>query len=79
MRSHRAVLDPLQPSGGQPADAIPSFGCETPMKRAGRPAEIAPVRVLVTSQESRYITGEVFGVTGGNTCPDEGACRLPLQ
>ena len=60
---------PLQPSGGQPADAIPSFGSETPMKRPGQPAECAPIYVLLASQESSYITGEVFGVTGGNTLP----------
>ncbi len=60
---------PLQPSGGQPPDAIPSFGAETPMKRPGQPAECAPIYVLLASQESSYITGEVFGVTGGNTLP----------
>jgi len=60
---------PLQASGGQPPEAIPSFGSETPMKRPGQPAEIAPIYVLLASQESSYITGEIFGVTGGNTLP----------
>lgn len=60
---------PLQPSGGQPPEAIPSFGDEVPMKRPGQPAECAPIYVLLASQESSYITGEVFGVTGGNTLP----------
>lgn len=60
---------PLQPSGGQPQDAIPSFGSEVPMKRPGQPAECAPVYVLLASQESSFITGEVFGITGGNTLP----------
>ncbi len=31
----------------------------------GQPVEIAPVYVLLASQEGSYITGEVFGVTGG--------------
>lgn len=60
---------PLQPSGGQPQDKIPAFGSETPMGRPGQPAECAPIYVLLASQESSYITGEVFGVTGGNTLP----------
>ncbi len=59
----------LQPSGGQPDEKIPDFGGHTPMKRPGQPAECAPVYVLLASQESSYITGEVFGVTGGNPTP----------
>ena len=63
------VWTPLQPSGGQPQDAVPKFGEEVPMKRPGQPAEVAPVYVLLASQESSYITGEVYGVTGGNPLP----------
>ena len=59
----------LQPSGGQPREKIPQFGLQTPMKRPGQPAECAPLYVLLASQESSYITGEVFGVTGGNPLP----------
>jgi NAD(P)-dependent dehydrogenase (short-subunit alcohol dehydrogenase family) len=60
---------PLQPSGGQPQEKIPEFGSETPMGRPGQPAECAPIYVLLANQESSYITGEVFGVTGGNPLP----------
>lgn len=60
---------PLQPSGGQPQEKIPDFGSETPMGRPGQPAECAPIYVLLASQESSYITGEIFGVTGGNPLP----------
>ena len=60
---------PLQPSGGQPQEKIPKFGSETPMGRPGQPAECAPIYVLLATQESSYITGEVFGVTGGNPLP----------
>jgi NAD(P)-dependent dehydrogenase (short-subunit alcohol dehydrogenase family) len=59
----------LQPSGGQPEEKIPHFGEQSPMKRPGQPAEIAPVYVLLGSQESSYVTGEVYGVTGGNPTP----------
>ena len=59
------VWTPLQPSGGQPPKKIPAFGSETPMKRAGQPVEMAPLFVLLASQESSYVTGEVYGATGG--------------
>jgi len=60
---------PLQTSGGQTQDVITEFGSEVPMKRPGQPAECAPIYVFLASQESSYITGESFGVTGGNTLP----------
>jgi NAD(P)-dependent dehydrogenase (short-subunit alcohol dehydrogenase family) len=59
----------LQPSGGQPTEKIPHFGEQTPMKRPGQPAELASVYVLLASQESSYVVGEVYGVTGGNPTP----------
>ena len=55
----------LQISGGQTQDKIPQFGQKTPMKRAGQPAELAPVYVYLASQESSYVTAEVHGVCGG--------------
>ncbi len=63
------VWTPLQPSGGQPEDKIPDFGSKVPMKRPGQPAELAPIYVLLASQESSFVTGEVYGVTGGNHLP----------
>ena len=59
------VWTPLQPAGGQPPEAIPEFGSQTPLKRAGQPVEMAPAYVLLATQESSYITGEVIGATGG--------------
>ncbi|EJF91493.1 SDR family oxidoreductase [Bartonella tamiae] len=56
---------PLQPSGGQPMDAIPQFGGETPIGRAGQPVEIAPLYVLLASAETSYCSGQVFGAGGG--------------
>jgi len=56
---------PLQSSGGQPQDKIEKFGSTTPLGRPGQPAEIAPIYVLLASQESSYMTGEVVTVTGG--------------
>lgn len=56
---------PLQPSYGQPQEKLSQFGQDTPLGRAGQPAELAPTYVFLASQESSYITGEIIGVTGG--------------
>ena len=63
------VWTPLQSSGGQPRKKIPEFGSKTPLGRPGQPAEMAPLYVVLASQESSYVTGEVFGATGGNHLP----------
>lgn len=60
---------PLQPSGGQPTDALVEFGSNTPMGRPGQPAELAGIYVLLASPESSYSTGQIFGATGGNGGP----------
>ena len=60
---------PLQASGGQPTEALPEFGKETPLGRAGQPAELGPVYVFLASQESSYITGETLNVNGGMPTP----------
>ena len=59
------VWTPLQVSGGQTQDKVERFGTQVPMGRPGQPVELAPVYVLLASQEGSYITGEVYGVTGG--------------
>lgn len=46
-------------------DKVGEFGKETPLGRAGQPAELAPAYVFLASPESSYITGEVIAVTGG--------------
>lgn len=47
------------------AEKVAVFGEETPMERAGQPAEVAPAYVFLASSEASYITGEVIAVTGG--------------
>jgi NAD(P)-dependent dehydrogenase (short-subunit alcohol dehydrogenase family) len=63
------VWTPLQTSGGQPMEKIPPLGEKLPLGRPGQPAELAPIYVLLASQESSFVTGEVYGVTGGNPLP----------
>ena len=55
----------LQPSGGQTQEKVQHFGEHTAFGRPGQPVEIAPVYVLLASQEASFTTGEVYGVTGG--------------
>jgi NAD(P)-dependent dehydrogenase (short-subunit alcohol dehydrogenase family) len=58
------IWTPLIPSTMPPEKAA-TFGENTPLGRAGQPAELAPLFVFLASAESSYITGEVIGVTGG--------------
>ena len=48
-----------------PPDDVENFGSNYPLGRPGQPVEVAPVYVLLASDESSYISGERFGVTGG--------------
>ena len=52
-----------------PPEQVQSFGKQSPMGRAGQPAELAPAYVFLASQESSYITGDRIGVTGGTPLP----------
>ena len=38
-----------------------------PMKRAGKPGEIADAIVFISSEKATFITGQVIGVNGGKT------------
>ena len=59
------VWTPLQTAGGQPTEALPEFGEQTPIGRAGQPAELAPAYVFLASAEASYVSGAVVPVTGG--------------
>lgn len=58
------IWTPLIPST-MPPDQVESFGQQVPMKRAGQPAEVAPVYVLLASDQASYISGARIAVTGG--------------
>lgn len=58
------IWTPLIPSTF-PADQVAKFGSDTPMGRAGQPAEIAPCYVFLASRDSSYIAGQVLHPNGG--------------
>lgn len=62
------VWTPLIPST-MPQEQVEQFGKQTPLGRPAQPAELAPVYVLLASDEGSYLSGEVFGVTGGRPLP----------
>ena len=59
------VWTPLQPSHGQPQEKLTKFGQSTALGRAGQPAELAPLYVFLASQQASFVSGEVYGATGG--------------
>ena len=58
------IWTPLIPST-MPEEKVEHFGEETPLGRVGQPAELAPVYVLLASDEGSYISGARIAVTGG--------------
>ncbi|WP_250008240.1 SDR family oxidoreductase [Actinoplanes sp. M2I2] len=58
------IWTPLIPST-MPPEQVEEFGKNTPLGRPGEPREVAPVYVLLASDEGSYISGAVVPVTGG--------------
>jgi hypothetical protein len=58
------VWTPLIPST-MPPEHVAHFGENYPIKRPAQPAELAPVYVLLASDEASYVSGTMIGVTGG--------------
>jgi NAD(P)-dependent dehydrogenase (short-subunit alcohol dehydrogenase family) len=58
------IWTPLIPAT-MPAKEVESFGSQVPLGRPGQPAELAPVYVLLASDEASYVSGARIAVTGG--------------
>ena len=58
------IWTPLIPST-MPPDQVEGFGEDTPLGRAGQPAELAAAFVLLASDDGSYISGARIAVTGG--------------
>jgi Dehydrogenases with different specificities (related to short-chain alcohol dehydrogenases) len=62
------VWTPLIPSTLL-AEKVKNFGADTIFGRAAQPAELAPLFVFLAGDEASYVSGEIYGATGG---------RMPL-
>jgi NAD(P)-dependent dehydrogenase (short-subunit alcohol dehydrogenase family) len=60
------VWTPLIPST-MPEEKVRQFGADTAFERAAQPVELAPLFVFLASNEARFVTGEVYGATGGQS------------
>jgi NAD(P)-dependent dehydrogenase (short-subunit alcohol dehydrogenase family) len=59
------IWTPLIPQSFD-AEKVEQHGQKAPLQRAGQPAEVAPIYVFLASDESRYVSGDIVGVTGGS-------------
>jgi NAD(P)-dependent dehydrogenase (short-subunit alcohol dehydrogenase family) len=58
------IWSPLN-THGSPPEKMKKFGEDSAFGRPGQPIELAPVYVLLASDAASYITGEIYGITGG--------------
>ncbi|WP_019544238.1 SDR family oxidoreductase [Streptomyces sulphureus] len=58
------IWTPLIPST-MPPEQVESFGSGVPLGRPGQPTELAPVYVMLASDEASYVSGARIAVTGG--------------
>ena len=63
------IWTPLQVSGGATQDKLVAFGGETPMGRAGQPAELGGIYVRLAENDGSYATGQIYGSAGGKGQP----------
>jgi len=59
------VWTPLIPAS-MPDEKVQQFGAQVPMKRPAQPCELAPVYVMLASNEASYVSGATIAVTGGH-------------
>ena len=63
------IWTPLQVSGGATMEKLENFGSQTPVKRAGQPAELGSIYVQLAAADASYATGQVYGSAGGAGMP----------
>ena len=59
------VWTPLISAANFPDEKVEQFGKTSVFDRPAQPVELAPAYVFLASDEASYVTGEVYGVTGG--------------
>lgn len=60
------VWTPLIPST-MPSEKVKKFGESSAFGRPAQPVELAPLFAFLASNEARFVSGEVYGATGGQT------------
>jgi len=63
------VWTPLQVSGGATQEKLRKFGGQTPLGRAGQPAELGSIYVQLAANDASFATGQVYGAAGGGGQP----------
>ena len=63
------IWTPLQVSGGATMEKLEHFGEQTPLGRAGQPAELGSIYVQLAANDASYATGQVYGAAGGGGQP----------
>lgn len=60
------IWTPIQLNEGSKEGTIPDIGHGTLLGRAGQPVELSPIYVFLASNKSSYVTGQIYGITGGD-------------
>ena len=63
------IWTPLQVSGGATQEKLVKFGSQTPLGRAGQPAELGSIYVQLAANDASFATGQVYGAAGGSGQP----------
>jgi len=63
------IWTPLQVSGGATQEKLEKFGSQTPLGRAGQPAELGSIYVQLAAADASFATGQVYGSAGGSGQP----------
>jgi NAD(P)-dependent dehydrogenase (short-subunit alcohol dehydrogenase family) len=63
------IWTPLQVSGGATMEKLEKFGSQTPLGRAGQPAELGSIYVQLAAADASYANGQVYGSAGGSGQP----------
>jgi NAD(P)-dependent dehydrogenase (short-subunit alcohol dehydrogenase family) len=63
------IWTPLQVSGGASMEKLEKFGSQTPLGRAGQPAELGSIYVQLAAADASFATGQVYGSAGGSGQP----------
>ncbi len=60
------IWTPIQLDEGSPEGTVPDIGQGTLLGRAGQPVELSDIYVFLASDASSYVTGQIYGITGGD-------------